>query len=355
MLGERIKRGREAAGLSLRALAERVGVSAMAVSKYERGLSTPSSDVLLGLARALGVRVEYFFREGAAELSDVEYRKRPDLPERLKRRIVADVEEQLERWLALEAFLPTPWSRPFVLPEGLPAVVEGYDAVEDVAVAVRGAWRLGLNPIPELVDTLEWWGVKVFVTAHDEDDRFDGFSARVEGMPVVVVGSDWPGDRQRFTLAHELGHLMLKGRLADHLDEELACNRFAGAFLAPAERVVEALGNRRKWLEPQELMLLKQEWGLSIQGWSYRASDLGILPKERFRELWVHFRRHGWHKREPDPQLPRERPRLFAQLVYRALAEDLVGESKAAELLGMSLSALRACRNMECPDGGSDQ
>jgi transcriptional regulator with XRE-family HTH domain len=62
MIGERIKIARRAAGLSQRALAKAVGVSAMAISKYERELDTPGSDVLLRLAQALGVKTEYFLR-----------------------------------------------------------------------------------------------------------------------------------------------------------------------------------------------------------------------------------------------------------------------------------------------------
>ena len=61
MLGARLHQARKANGLSLRALAEKVGVSAMMLSKYEREESTPSSSVLIELSKALGVRAEYFF------------------------------------------------------------------------------------------------------------------------------------------------------------------------------------------------------------------------------------------------------------------------------------------------------
>lgn len=62
MIGERIKQARQVSGLSQQALAEKVGVSAKAISKYERNLDTPSSDVLLRLGQALDVRLDYFFR-----------------------------------------------------------------------------------------------------------------------------------------------------------------------------------------------------------------------------------------------------------------------------------------------------
>src|SRR5690606_10429249 len=155
---------------------------------------------------------------------------------------------------------------------------------------------------------------------------------------------DWPGDRQRFTLAHELGHLILKDRLAEDLDEEKAANRFAGAFLVPASEVIKELGNRRNRLEPVELCVLKSAYGLSMQGWLHRAVDLGVLSKSAYADMRKLFAMRGWRKQEPGEQYPSEKPKLFMQLVFHAYAEELIGESKAAELLGKSVSGFRAIR-----------
>lgn len=357
MIGERIKQARQSAGLSLRDLAAQCGISAMAISKYERDEITPSSEVLLALSKVLNVRVEYFFRQHQVELKEVEYRKHPDMPEKHKQRILADVRDQLERWLALEEFIPTRWSTPFHLPSGLPNKIKSLDDIEDVALIVRKEWKLGHGAIPDLIDTLELHGIKVFATAADGDRKFDGLSASANGKPVIIVvgGTHAPGDRQRFTLAHELGHLILKGRYPRGMDEEKACHRFAGAFLAPKDSVRKLLGKERTWIEPRELQLLKQEWGLSMASWMLRARDLVILPRPKATELWRFFVAQGWDKREPDPQFPRETPRGFEQLVYRALAEDLIGESKAAELLGLTLRAFTTQRKMESPSHVASQ
>ncbi len=355
MLGERIQQARKAAGLSLRALAEQANISAMAISKYERNESVPSSKVLIALSKALGVRTEYFFRQVVVELENVEHREHEKLPEKEETKVFADVKEQLERWIELEEFIPNPWSMPFDLPEELPTRINSYDDIEQIADTIRSAWHLGSNPIPVLIDTLEVKGIKVFITQYDGHKHFNGLSATVNGNPVIVVGKHWPGDRQRFTLAHELGHLILHDRLNDKLDEELACHRFAGAFLVPQEKVKANLGGKRTWLEPRELMILKQEYGLSMGGWLYRARDLGILSKQHFGKLWGYFNKQGWKEKEPEPQFPQETTRMFEQLVYHALAEDFLGESKAAELLGMSVSTLHAYRKMESPKNVANQ
>lgn len=185
--------------------------------------------------------------------------------------------------------------------------------------------------------------------------KFDGRAATVDGIPVIVVGRNWSGDRQRFTMAHELGHLLLKGRLAPGLGPEKAANRFAGAFLAPKPEVLKELGPRRTWLEPRELCVLKATYGLSMGAWLFRARDLGILGAPDYLRMVKHFRRMGWHNNEPCTPYPRENPQLFEQMVFRAIAEDFVSESKAAELLAMPLTDFRALRNLETVRAAADQ
>ncbi|WP_312226579.1 MULTISPECIES: helix-turn-helix domain-containing protein [Gammaproteobacteria] len=355
MLGSRIKQGRLAAGISLRELAQSVGLSAMAISKYERDQIKPSSETLLRLTKALGVRTEYFFRQPSIELTEVDFRKHAKLSVQEEAKALEDVREKLERWLELEAVIPASWPKAFALPKGLPSQIHTYEEIDALADRIRVAWQLGTGPIGNLIDKMEEEGIKVILTPHDGGKKFDGLVARANGHTVIVVGQDWPGDRQRFTLGHELGHLMLHGRISADLDEERACHRFASAFLVPKQEALRLLGTSRSWIEPRELYLLKHEWGLSMNGWLYRAQDLGILNKAAARRHWEFFSQQSeggvtWRQHEPGNAYTKECPLRFAQLVYRALAEDLIGESKAAELLGLTLVSLRARRRMDATD-----
>jgi Zn-dependent peptidase ImmA (M78 family)/transcriptional regulator with XRE-family HTH domain len=355
MIGNRIKLARKAAGLSLRALADRAGISHTAISKYEKETATPSSGVLLSLAEALGVRVEYFLRTGQVNLKEVEYRKHSRLSKKTLDMVEGNVVEQVERFLELQDYLPSRVVPRFVVPAGLSERVDTLDEIEDVALEVRSVWGLGHNPVPVLTDMLEERGILVFLCEALHDGKFDGLAADVDGIPVVVVGSEWPGDRQRFTLAHELGHLVLNGRLAEELDEEKAAHRFAGAFLAPAPEVRKELGESRTRLEPRELCVLKNAYGLSMGAWLFRARDLGILSETAYLQMVKSFRSRGWHKEEPCQEYPQEKPQLFEQMVFHALAEDLITESKAAELLAVPLMDFHALRNMERADEAAYQ
>ncbi|MFP4601201.1 MAG: helix-turn-helix domain-containing protein [Persicimonas sp.] len=337
IIGKRIKRARIGAGLSLRELAKRVDKSHTAISNFEHGELVPDSATLADLADALGVRTEFFLRTTQVGLGEPDFRKHPSLPKKERNRIEARVLEKAERYVELLQLFPQAPVGYFELPNGLPGQVNSLDETEEVAEAVRAAWELGLNPIPNMVDELEAHGIMVLLLDYDAGKKFDGLAARVDDKPVIVLGASWPGDRQRFTAAHELGHIALADRLDDAVDIEDACNRFAGAFLAPRETVFTSLGRNRKWIEPRELHVLKHEFGLSMNSWLHRARELEVINMATFNKLRRHFSEHGWRESEPGEPYPRETPRLFEQLVYRGLGEQLFGESKAAELMAKSV------------------
>lgn len=334
----------------MRALGEHVGLSHAAIKKYEDGLAMPSSEILIEISRALKVRTEYFFRPDPVALEGIEYRKRSSLPKKRLDAITHEVIDQIERRIELENLFPQPPIKSFEMIEGINEHLNSIEQVEEVAECVRREWALGLNPIPDLIDVFETKGIRVFMIEADAENKFDGLAARVNGMPIVVVGRQWPGDRQRFTLAHELGHLLMEGRLAEDLDEEMACNRFAGALLFPRTSVLQELGRHRSAIELKELSLLKEEFGLSMAGILYRARDLGVITPGYREEKAKLFRYKGWFRKEPGNTYPAEKAHIFEQLVFHALAEEYIGESKAAELMNMSLQKFRYIRSMEGGD-----
>ncbi|MGA9047167.1 helix-turn-helix domain-containing protein [Sulfuricurvum sp.] len=337
MFGERLERARKAAGLSLRALGEKVGVSQTAISKFEKDQLVPDSGMLLKLSMALGVKSEYFFRQHKVEinLESVEYRKR-EIPKKSLDLINAKILDEIEKRFELESFFPIPPIKSFVLCDELSEYIGTIQEIDSLVDKLRANWELGSAPILDLIDVLEGQGIRVFSIKDSIDSKFDGLAAKIHDQPVIVISSDWPGDRQRFTLAHELGHLVLKGRLSKEIDEEKAADRFAGAFLLPTHAIRHELGEHRNFIEIRELGLLKTEYGISMLGAVIRAYQTGIIEKKTYSAVWEMFKRNGWLKKEPGDQYPSEKPHVFEQLVFHALAEDFIGESKAAQFMGIS-------------------
>lgn len=336
ILGERLKMARAMAGLALREVADRVGVSHTAISKYERGMDVPSSSVLLRLAEALGVKLDYLFRTTNIVLKPeiVHYRCHSRCGVHERERVKGEVMECLERYLEVESLFGEP--EPFKKPQ-IDLKVSRLDDIEGIAVALRANWELGYDPIENLMAVFEDKGARVCLVQGCEG--FDGLCAWVrEGIPVIAVQRDMPGDRQRFNLAHELAHLLLK--LAPEVNEESAAHRFAGAFLAPDPAVRAELGEHRRELDSHELNLLKHKYGLSMQAWVRRAKDLQIIEDASYRRICQRFSQLGWRKCEPWEPVPCEEPKRMQQLVYHALAEDMISRSRAKELLVEEIAEL---------------
>lgn len=270
-IGQRIKQARKANKMSLRNLAEIVEVSPMAISKYERDLNIPSSGVLLRLAQALGVSVDFFFRPETISFQLQAYRKHTSLGVKENEAIQMRIQEWLERYLEIESLFPDE-GRSVSLPNH---PINSLDQVEEVALELRKAWNLGLDPIENLTQLLEDQGIKIgFVSGFE---HFDACTFIADNIPVIVTKANLPGDRQRFNLGHELGHLILD--VKEGLNSETTCHRFVGAFLVPQQAARFELGSRRTTLDMNELYLLKQKYGLSMQAWIFRAKDLEIISE----------------------------------------------------------------------------
>lgn len=345
-LGIRLQQARKAASLSLRAFAGLVDLSHAAIKKYEDGDVYPSSDMLIKLAKALKVRVDFFFRPIKVSLENVKFRKRKKLNGKAEEAIKFEVISQIERRLELENLYPSSPVPIFELPADLPQKINSLEEIEAIAENLRESWKLGLAPIHDLIDAFEAQGIRVFIVDSDEE-HFDGLSTVIKDQPIIVISSRWPGDRQRFNLAHELAHYIFIKRLSDKLDEEQACNRFAGAFLFPRVAVFQALGKERRAIEWQELLLLKEQFQISMGAICYRLKDLGVIQEPYYKSLVIRFRRQGWHRKEPGLEVPSEKDHTFNQMLFHALGEEYIGEPKAAELLSCSLSQLKALRQVQ--------
>ena len=335
-LPARLKSARVLRGLSLKELAARTGddISLPTLSRYERGEVDPDAKKLRQIARALDLSYEYFLRE-PKEIGEVAYRKKKSLSAKLSDQIKEQTRDFLERFTQLEHVMN-------VSSEPLPRYEERIEAPEDIAKAatwLRREWKLGSSPIHSIVDEIEAAHIKV-LGLHTHQS-FDGLSSLPEGPEdFIVFNQSLPIDRQRFTLLHELGHHLLTS-VSDKLDHERVVNRFAGEFAIPAEIMLERVGDKRKQIHPVELLELKSEFGLSVAALLYRAKDLHILTEHGFRNAMISINQLGWRKDEPPVFKGKESPSRMLELLGRGIAEEIISQSKAAELYGMKLGEFR--------------
>ena len=319
---------RLARGLTQEELVKRMGgiITKQALSKYETEKSNPSASVAISLAKALNVKTIDLLTPPSYKIEFLAYRKGNKLSASKQKQIEGMLAEEIIHRLELQERLGV--KEEFALK---PQKVNSLEDAEQVAEYVRDAWNLGSDPIGNLTNALERHSIHV-LPVNNATSEFHGISAFAYDDSENICGAGVAyedgvvGDRQRFTLAHEVGHLVMQ--VSDNVDEEKAANRFAGSLLIPSNSLFSTLGRSRTHLEINELMLLKKHFGASMQAIACRAKELEIVSESLLKEFFEAFNQLGWRKLEPEP-LPSEEPTLWKQLVTRALAERQITHEEA--------------------------
>ena len=334
MISQRIRQARTIAGLSQDEVVRALGgcgvpLTKAALSKYERGASVPRASLLKQLGAVLRVPAEYFLREPGVSIAWIAFRKRAAVGTREQDRVKAVALERVESYVRLRERLTHESVAPF--PNCLPFAT--LDDAEAAAGRLRSAWSLDDRSIESLTDLIED-REGIVVELEGSEDAVDGLAGLANGRhAVVVVDPAVEDDRKRFTLAHELGHLVMdKEAVSDPAVGERLANRFASAFLVPKGIAVKELGAKRTRLSFEELKILKMKHGLSMQAWIYRARDCGIIDDRHFRFLFDQMSRLGMRRKEPVAYKGREHPQRFMQMVLRALAEGMMSRKEALDL-----------------------
>ncbi|MBL0003029.1 MAG: ImmA/IrrE family metallo-endopeptidase [Actinomycetales bacterium] len=309
--GHRIQRLRIANGLNQAQLAAATMIPTGGVSMVEHGRQGLDEATLERVADALGCTAKYLTQsQGQPSSTRPWLRAYADASKKAVDRYVADTEMAIDVFGALRLRL---------IPETLPYFDDdgnNEDAIEDFASEVRHAAGLADGDVVgNCIRRVERLGV-VVLPMHDELGRHMGLSQRVDSVPVIRVskprltddGMVSPsGDRQRFTVAHELGHLTLHATTPPPATAEQArlveqqAHRFAGAFLAPSDPLLtdlERLGDR---VTLTTLAELKKIWGVSIKMLVVRLGQLGRIDDQHARSLYKQISARRWNKVEPVP------------------------------------------------------
>lgn len=346
MFGQRLRLARKRAGLSMRALAERMTptVSAQAIAKYEADKMLPSSAVLVALGKALDVSLDFLMSGQVEALDGLEFRKHAGASARDRARAEAILIDHLERYLTIEHILDEPADLDWVDLRRYDSVADRTQ-IDERADELRDSWDLGMDPIPSMCELLEDKGIKVVVD--DLPESINGLGCHIlrEGKRVgeaVVVSIGFNVERRRFTLAHELAHRIIRSTGNPAIRLESAMNRFAGAFLVPRQHLYGEVGGRRHRITYYEIIRLKKMYGVSAAAMLIRLGQVGVLTPSAVRYAFATFAR-SWRTSEPE-EMKRdqgfaafEKPRRFKRLVSRAVGEGLISPVRAAALLNQSL------------------
>jgi len=286
------------------------------------------------LANGLNVSIDYFFRPLNYKLTNIKFRKKSKLSEPKQEQVKEKAIDYLERYLEIEDLLnkKTVFRNPIVNPK-----ISDLPDIERVAIELRQVWNIGDAPIVNLLDLLEDSGFKIIEVETTND--FDGLSAWIENIPVIVLNKNTDILRKRFTALHEVAHLLLQ---FSETDNEKLCHSFAGAVLIPEHIIRKELGNKRHSLALQELIAIKETFGISVQALVMRAKAVEIVNDNFVKHFFIHIRaNHLQNEEKLGNYSGSEHANRFNQLIYFAATEEIISLSKAANLAGEDLSKFR--------------
>lgn len=162
-----------------------------------------------------------------------------------------------------------------------------------VAQAIRYYWKVPSGPIKNLIELLEDKGIVIFRFDFGTS-LLDGFFVR-DDIPCIAINARAPMDRQRFTIAHELGHLLMHRLSSDEAENQ--ANQFASEFLMPAKDMYEFF--KMSEIDLRYLAALKPIWRVSMAALLRRAYDLGYITPTHFKRLNILISKFGYKKKEP--------------------------------------------------------
>ncbi|MFT3749061.1 MAG: XRE family transcriptional regulator [Agriterribacter sp.] len=343
--GEKIKGLRLKKGYSIQALADLVGVSKPAIQQYEDDTICPSNMVLKKISEALGVGVWYFFSGKQKKLSLIDFRDGHTLinEDEEKNIILDEVKSYAQKYIELVAIMneKIPFENPIEDVE-----IKGYPDVEKAAKKLRKKWRIGDSPIDDVTSLLESKGFIILTVERPTNSQ--GVCGYIEdegsNIPVIIVNTfqDKEVTRKRFTIIHELGHLVLMfhAEMSKELREQM-CHYFASAMLLVEDAMISYIGKDRTSLSLKELIYIKETYGISIQAIIYRAKNVGLI-NELTKRKWLDIY-NTWYDSKKDfgsYEKSEEKPRRFESLTAKAIAEKRISREKAVELTGIPLDQL---------------
>lgn len=282
---------------------EAIGISQASLSKAEHGLQELPIDIMSKLYDYYDLPETFFLRsEGVSPLGHLYYRKKLTITNKVIDSFVAKVKifKAIIDDLMSAVELPKYTLGNYVPDDNLSA--------KEIARKIRYELKVYNGAVPNLSTLLENNGI-IIIRFDFGTDKIDGLTTITDSdRKVMFINNQMPNDRIRFSMAHELGHLVMHlgnpPRSSD--DAERQADEFASEFLMPEEEIRPMLLN----VNIQTLGMLKRKWRVSMHALVRRAKDLETITYQQYRNLQMYFSKKGYTKSEPIP-LPIENPTMW--------------------------------------------
>ncbi|MDR1900740.1 MAG: XRE family transcriptional regulator [Treponema sp.] len=318
---EMLSLARKVQGLTQTDLHQKTGISQAHLSKIEQGIQLPTDEHLEQLSSALGFPVNFFFQNNRC-LPPITpfHRKRTALGKKSQEQ--AEAIANLKR-IHLEKLL-TEFEAERMIPK---LELDEFGTPEKIAQVVRSYFMLPRGPIDNLVALLENYGVFIFLE-NFSSMQLAGFTLIGDGTtPIMFINKNAPGDMERLTIGHELGHLIMHIIITENVENEAW--KFATEFLMPKADIIPDLRKARRIVDYADL---KRKWKISMAALIRRAHELKIITDTQYRYLMQGMA--SYRVKEP-VQTSQEIPTLFDELMSKYKNEYTYSPGELTQILNI--------------------
>ena len=321
---------RKRRGMSKATLSQSAKLSLRTLGYYESGEVEPTEEAIQSLSQNLKFPTSFFFGNDVEEitLDGASFRSLSTMTAALRDASLASgtLSVELANWIEKRFDLPKP---------KIPILRDTEP--ETAAEILRAEWEIGQRPIRNAIHLAELNGVRVFSLPIDSAS-VDAFSVWHNKTPFVFLNPMKSGERGRMDVCHEIGHLCMHGHgIPRSRQAELEADRFAAAFLMPAQDV---LANIPGAFSLKVIHKLKKRWKVSASALVVRLRTLNIISEWQYRTLFIELSESGQRMSELDG-IPRESSQVIGK-VFDALRSDGITRNSIARDLNIAPSELNS-------------
>ena len=342
----RLKELRILNGFTLEEVAAKIGVTKQAVSKYEGGKAIPATDVIVKILKEFGINRSYLTneRELPEEKSIVFFRKKIRTPKKEEEEAEVYLKVFYEIIITAEQIYPTKETELPMFPEDM--------SINDKALLLRDFWGIGQEPIDDIISLLEAHCFYMF-TADMQGKKVDGYSQRIGNIPIIVL-NEKPVTKVRnhFSIAHELGHLILHQNLKEEsLAMEAEADEFAGCFLMPEDAIRADLIRR----DSSYFFTLAEKWKVSPQAVAQRYANLQLLGRNKEENQARLTSLHQYFNREKGKKIYQENDERIICSIRSVLKRIEADNGRAKRFLQELRLPIKEIQRLCCwPNGFSE-
>ena len=357
---------RVSSGMPQSLVAEKVGISLLAYRNIESGESQPSANTLEKLAKVFNVNPGEFWEEPEQTIKAVRFRALESKNIRKREEIIYTVADWLKEFNKLLEKLGQETKYDYKLKNISGTTTNPIEMSEKVRKELDISDEEPIRDICSLIESRA--GIKIYAKEFFSDSFF-GLSLIDNKSDRVIVVNTWNKisvERRKFTVAHELGHILLhensyqENITDENSQEEQEANRFASYFLMPKKMFIKEWLKYDNYSFVDKVIKIKQTFGVSYQVVLYRLYDiLKATGNDNNFNVWNTFRneyknKYGILLGKKDEMLPMNENikelqslsstfyygRGIADLVKQAFFNNIIDKDECARILKLTIEEI---------------